>query len=88
MRRELANDCQALALNVLAETLIDERRALRFLELTGLSPEGIRERAADPVLLAACIAFLEAHEPDLISVAAALDLDPAAITALRPELER
>ena len=88
MRRELATDCHAIALNVLAETLTDERRAARFLELTGLSPDGIRARAADPALLAACIGFLEAHEPDLISVAGALELDPAAIAALRPELER
>ena len=88
MRREHATDCRTVALKVLAETLTDERRAARFLELTGLSPDGIRARAADPALLAACIGFLEAHEPDLISVAGALDLDPAAITALRPELER
>lgn len=88
MQRELANDCEALALNVLAQTLSDERRALRFLDLTGLSPAGIRERAADPALLAACIGFLEAHEPDLIAVAEALDVEPSAIVALRPELER
>lgn len=87
MRRELANDCQALALNVLASTLSDERRAERFLAVTGLSPKGIRARAADPALLAACIAFLEAHEPDLISVASAVGLDPAAIVTLRQELE-
>ena len=87
MRRELPSDCQTIALNVLAETLTDERRAQRFLTLTGLSPEGIRARAEDPALLAACVRFLEAHEPDLISVAEALELDPSAIVALRPELE-
>ncbi|HET9356068.1 MAG TPA: DUF3572 family protein [Sphingomicrobium sp.] len=87
MRRELANDCHTLALKVLAETLTDERRAQRFLGLTGLSPDGIRMALEDGALLAACIGFLEAHEPDLISVAGALDLDPAAIVALRPELE-
>ena len=87
MRREVPSDCQTIALKVLASTLTDERRAQRFLALTGLSPEGIRARAADPVLLAACIGFLEAHEPDLISVAEALALNPSAIVALRPELE-
>ncbi|WP_118858177.1 DUF3572 family protein [Sphingomonas mesophila] len=88
MQPELPSDRQALALNVLAATLTDERRAARFLDLTGLSPEGIRERVDDPVLLAAVVTFLEAHEPDLISVAAALGCDPAIITALGPELER
>lgn len=88
MRREHANDCQALALHVLASTLTDERRAARFLAVTGLSPDGIRARVTDPAVLCACVAFLEAHEPDLISVAADLNLDPAAIVALRSELER
>ena len=88
MQPELANDCETLGLRALAATLSDERRAARFLELTGLSPDGIRARAGERRLLAAVIAFLEAHEPDLISVAAALEIDPAALVALRPELER
>ena len=87
MRSEVPSDCETLALNVLAATLSDERRAERFLALTGMSPDGIRSALGDPSLLAACVAFLEAHEPDLISVAAALEMDPAAIVALRTELE-
>ena len=87
MTRELPSDCEALGLTILAATLVDERRAERFLALTGLSPDGIRARACDRALLAACIDFLEAHEPDLISVARALGLDPAAVVALRSELE-
>ena len=89
MRRELPNDCQTLALKVLAETLTDERRAQRFLDADRPVPgrdSGARLRIR--ALLAACIGFLEAHEPDLISVAEALELNPAAIVALRPELER
>ena len=87
MRRDLPSDCETLALKALAATLSDERRAERFLGLTGLSPDGIRARAADPSLLAAAIAFLEAHEPDLMSVAAALGVEPAALIAARAELE-
>ena len=87
MTRELPSDCEALGLTILAATLSDDRRAERFLALSGLSPDGIRARAGDRDVLAACVAFLEAHEPDLISVARALGLDPAAIVALRSELE-
>ena len=87
MTRELPSDCEALGLTILAATLSDERRAERFLALTGLSPDGIRARAGDRDVLAACVAFLEAHEPDLISVARALGLNPGAIVALRSELE-
>ena len=87
MSRQSPSDCETIALNVLAMTLSDERRASRFLALTGLSPDGIRAGLGNRSMLAACIAFLEAHEPDLISVSGALGLDPAAIAALRPELE-
>lgn len=81
-------DPQAVALSALAATLTDERRASRFLDLTGLSPDGIRARLGDPALLSACLAFLEAHEPDLEAVAASLDLPPRALIAARHELER
>jgi len=39
------------------------------------------------VLLAALIAFLEAHEPDLISVSQALEVTPANLSAARRQLE-
>ena len=82
------NDAEALALAALAATLTDERRAARFLELTGLSPDGIRSRLNERSLLAATLAFLENHEPDLLDVAQAIDCKPAALIAARSELER
>lgn len=82
------HDAEALALAALAATLSDDRRAERFLGLTGLSPEGIRERVGERSLLAACLSFLEAYEPDLIAVAAALGVKPEALIAVRLELER
>jgi len=81
------NDPVALALSALAETLGDERRAQRFLDLTGIGTDELRARASDPVLLAALIAFLEAHEPDLLAVAEAIGADPAALSAARLRLE-
>ncbi len=82
------NDAEALALSALAATLSDERRARRFLDLTGLSPDGIRARLAERSLLAAVLAFLESHEPDLIDVAAAVGCKPEALIAARTELDR
>jgi hypothetical protein len=81
-------DAETLALAALAATLTDERRAERFLTLTGLSPEGIRERVGEPSLLAACLAFLEAHEPDLLAVAEAVGVKPETLVAARAVLER
>ena len=81
------NDAEALALAALAATLTDERRAERFLSLTGLSPDGIRSRLGDSSLLAACIAFLEAHEPDLIAVSEDIGVKPAELLRAKAELE-
>ena len=84
------NDAEAIALGAMAATLSDERRAQRFLDLTGLDVAELRERAlaGDRGLLAATIAFLESHEPDLIAVAEALGTTPAALVAARESLER
>jgi hypothetical protein len=81
------NDAEALALAALAAMLTDERRAERFLSLTGLSPDGIRLRVGDPALLAACIGFLEAHEPDLVAVAEAVGVKPEQLVRAKAELE-
>jgi hypothetical protein len=76
-----------LALAALAATLGDDRRAQRFLDLTGIGTAELRERATDPVLLAALIAFLEAHEPDLISVSGEIGVTAASLSAARRQLE-
>ena len=84
------NDAEALALSAMAATLTDERRAKRFLDLTGLDVDELRGRAlaGDRSLLSATIAFLESHEPDLIAVAEAIDSSPARLVAAREMLER
>ena len=81
-------DAETVGLAALAATLTDDRRAERFLALTGLSPDGIRARIGERSLLAACLAFLEAHEPDLVAVASAIGVKPEALVAARAELER
>ncbi len=83
------NDAEALALAAMAATLSDERRAQRFLDLTGLDANELRTRAmaGDRSLLGATIAFLESHEPDLIAVAEAIGSTPAGLVAARTVLE-
>jgi len=81
------NDAETLALAALAATLTDARRAERFLSLTGLSPDGIRLRLGDRSLLAACIGFLEGHEPDLVAVAEDVGVKPEKLLEAKAELE-
>jgi hypothetical protein len=80
-------DARAIALLALATAISDERRARRFLDLTGIGTDELRARAAEPALLAALLRFLEAHEPDLLTVAEALEMKPEALVAARRELE-
>ena len=87
MRARSTNDAEALALSALAATLTDERRAQRFLDLSGIDTDDLRRRAAEPVLLAALLRFFEAHEPDLIQVAETIGAKPEELVAAREELE-
>jgi hypothetical protein len=82
------NDPEALALAALGWALSDQGRAERLLALTGLTPADLRERLGEPSLLAAVLGFLEAHEPDLVACAEALDVPPSALVEARARLER
>ena len=85
----VTNEPEALvvALQALGATLSADRRAQRLLEMSGLDPSDLRERAGDPALLAAVLRFLEAHEPDLLAVADAIGRKPEELVAARTALE-
>ena len=87
MPQQTPNDPYALALSALAATLSDERRAQRFLDLTGIETGELRARVGDPTLLVALIAFLEAHEPDLLSVSEAIGVKAEQLVAARRQIE-
>jgi hypothetical protein len=76
-----------LALAALAATLGDERRAQRFLDMTGIGTDELRNKASDPRVLAALLRFLEAYEPDLVSVSEALGVPPTTLVEARRQLE-
>ena len=69
-------DATVIALRALAHVAGDDELGPRLLAITGLAPDELRARAADPVVLAAVLDFLCQHEPSLIEVAAALDVTP------------
>ena len=75
-----------MALDALAWVLADETRAQRFLDLTGLTPEQLRDRIETPELQLAVLDFLCAHEPDLLGAAKALGVGPAELAAAREGL--
>jgi hypothetical protein len=78
----------SLALAALGWTLSDDARAERLLSLTGLTPDDLRTGLGEPATLAAVLAFLEAHEPDLVACADAIGAAPAELVEARRKLER
>jgi hypothetical protein len=80
-------NAQAVGLQALGWAVSDGDRAARLLALTGLSPEDLRDRLGEPALLAAVLGFLEAHEPDLVACAEALDVTPAQLVEARRRLD-
>ena len=76
-------DPASVALQALAWVLADERRAQRFLDLTGLTPEELRAGIGSAEMQGSVLDFLAAHEPDLVAAAEALSLAPAELAAMR-----
>ena len=81
------DDAERLALSALGWTLNDDARAQRLLALTGITPEDLRSRLGEASMLAEILRFLEAHEPDLVAAAEALEVTPAQLVEARGALE-
>lgn len=81
-------DPAGLSLGALAWVLADERRAHRFLDLTGLTPDQMRARIQSPELQLSVLDFLCSHEPDLLAAAEALAVEPGQLAAARERLSQ
>ena len=84
---DTSHDPAMLGLRALVWTLAEPTRALRLLDVTGLSPADLKASAGDPATLSALLGFLESHEPDLIACAEEIGVRPEALVAARRELE-
>jgi hypothetical protein len=84
--RRSAQDPEVVALAALGFLAGEPERLVRFLALSGMTPQDLRERAADPVLLAAVLDHLMADESLLFEFAEAEELHPAEVAAARRKL--
>ncbi|NYD89400.1 DUF3572 domain-containing protein [Sphingomonas melonis] len=80
-------DPEVLALQALVWTIGEPDRADRLIAVTGLFPDDLRARAAEPAVLGAVIEYLESYEPDLVACARALGVPPEALVGARQALE-
>jgi hypothetical protein len=76
----------ALALAALGWVLSDAPRAERFLALTGLTPDALRESLEAPETQRAVLEFLCGHEPDLVAAAEAIGVQPTYLSRALQEL--
>ena len=77
---------QTLALNALTHIAGDAEILARFLRISGLEPDDLRQRAGDPELLAAVIDFLLSDEALCTGFLAAEGIDPKMLHAARRAL--
>ncbi|WP_407698056.1 DUF3572 family protein [Stakelama tenebrarum] len=80
-------DAFILALGALRWIVADGPRCDRLFGVTGLTPDSLRSGAGEPAVLAALLAFLEAHEPDLIACAEAMNVAPEELVRAHALLE-
>ena len=76
-------EAQTVALQVIGWIVSEPRRSERFLGLTGLDADQLRDGLGDGSILGAAIDFLLTHEPDLVACAEHIGVTPAAIVASR-----
>ena len=87
MPKDPVPDPAGLALQALGWIMTDRARADRFLDLTGLDPDALRQSVGERSTHRAVLDFLLAHEPDLVAAAADLRVDPAHFAGARQALE-
>ncbi|MGH6891840.1 MAG: DUF3572 domain-containing protein [Dongiaceae bacterium] len=79
-------DPHTLGLQVLAWLASDEERLVRFLNLSGLTPRGLRATATEPESLGAVLDYLLAWEPLLLSFSEEHGVAPEIIAHSRQKL--
>jgi hypothetical protein len=83
MRR---SEAETLALKVLAFLAGEDEALGRFLTLSGIHPQDLRERVDDPLLLAAVLDFLLGDDGLLTSFAEGEGIDPKVVYQARRAL--
>jgi hypothetical protein len=79
LKRITPEQAEAMALKAFAFLTADEERLERFLAISGLRPDTIREAAAAPGFFAGILDYVAADEPLLMALAKELSIKPERI---------
>jgi hypothetical protein len=72
-------DAEAMAIVALGYIAADPTLLPRFLAITGIEAQAIRNAAREPGFLAGVLQFIVAHEPTLMAFAENAAIEPAAV---------
>ncbi|HRJ68748.1 MAG TPA: DUF3572 domain-containing protein [Beijerinckiaceae bacterium] len=76
-------DPEAVAIQALAHIAADAERLARFLAMTGIEPETLREAAREPGFLSQVLEFVCSDDSGLLAFAANAGLAPDAVARAR-----
>ncbi|WP_336056314.1 DUF3572 domain-containing protein [Nitratireductor sp. CH_MIT9313-5] len=74
------DQAEALAIQALAFIASDPELLPRFLSLTGIEADQVRQAAREPGFLAGVLQFILAHEPTLMRFSEETQTDPALVS--------
>ncbi|WP_306118034.1 MULTISPECIES: DUF3572 domain-containing protein [unclassified Roseitalea] len=86
MQGAMDGDAHSLAIAALGWIAADRTMLGRFVAVTGIEPETMRQAAGEPGFLAGVLDFLFAHEPSLVRFCEEAHIDPAALERARQAL--
>jgi hypothetical protein len=84
--RTSAEEGEVLGVAALEYLAAEPDRLSRFLGISGLGPQNLRQAASDPRFLASVLDYVIADEPLLIGLASSRDVPPERIVAARAAL--
>lgn len=87
MKSISTENAEMIAIEALQYVAGDEEQLSRFVALSGLSPDQMRDQAGSTGFLVGILDYLLGDEPTLLAFAADRNLDPQTIAAARHVLE-
>lgn len=69
-------EAEILALSVIPHLISDDEKSMRFLAISGLNGDQLRDQIEEPGFQAAVLKFFLDHEPDLLEIAENLGTSP------------
>ncbi|MGO4704175.1 DUF3572 domain-containing protein [Microvirga sp. 2MCAF38] len=79
LRKINAEEAESVALNIFTRLIADEDRLSRFLAISGLQPDSIRDAASQPGFFAAILDYVASDEALLLALAEELSVKPERI---------